>query len=160
MWMLEQLPSLSNVDVGTASATLKRGCWNSFRHSQTWMLEQFPSLSNVDVGTNRTRKRAEKLPRSVQDGIYAIGKAHMRSTPSLRNCPNVAGSNVRPIVDAGPLSSFEGRSSSASSFHASLLQAIDDVMSLALCPQVASQVDRSVRVWSKYSGRRADVSTM
>ena len=27
---------------------------------------------------------------SFQDGIYALGKAHMRSTPSLRRVPNVA----------------------------------------------------------------------
>ena len=27
---------------------------------------------------------------SVQDGIYALGKAHIRSTPSLRSFPNVA----------------------------------------------------------------------
>ena len=27
---------------------------------------------------------------SVQGGIYALGKAHMRSTPSLRCFPNVA----------------------------------------------------------------------
>ena len=26
---------------------------------------------------------------SVQDGIYALGKAHMRSIPSFRNVPNV-----------------------------------------------------------------------
>ena len=37
------------------------------------------------------------------------------------------------------LSSFQGRSSSASSFHTSLLQAVAGVMSLALCPQVVSQ---------------------
>ena len=49
------------------------------------------------------------------------------------------GSSVRQIDD-GPLSSFQGRSSSDSSFHAPLLQAIDGVLSLALCPQVASQV--------------------
>ena len=42
------------------------------------------------------------------------------------------GSNVR-LIDDGPLSFFQGRSSSAFSFHASLLQAIDGVMSLALC---------------------------
>ena len=41
--------------------------------------------------------------------------------------------------DDGPLSSFQGRSSNASSFHASLLQAIDGVMSLALFPYVVSQ---------------------
>ena len=27
---------------------------------------------------------------SIQDGIYALEKAHMRSTPSLRSFPNVA----------------------------------------------------------------------
>ena len=40
------------------------------------------------------------------------------------------------LSDDGPVSSFQGRSSSGFSFHASLLQAIDGVMSLALCPQV------------------------
>ena len=41
--------------------------------------------------------------------------------------------------DDGPLSSFQRISSSVSFFHASLLQAVDGVMSLALCPQVVSQ---------------------
>ena len=40
---------------------------------------------------------------------------------------------------------FQGRSSSASTFHASLLQAIDGVMSLALCPQVVSQASQNFR---------------
>ena len=76
---------------------------------------------------------------SVQNSIYVLGKAHMRSTPSLRGFPNVAfeTSNVR-LIDADPLSSFQGRSSSASSFHASLFQAFDSVMSSALYPQVVS----------------------
>ena len=47
--------------------------------------------------------------------------------------------------DAGPLTSFQGRSSSASSLRASLLQAIDDAMSLALCPQVVSQAPQHFR---------------
>ena len=46
--------------------------------------------------------------------------------------------NVR-LIDDGPLPSFQGRSSSASSFHTSLLQAIDDVVSFGLCPQVMFQ---------------------
>ena len=54
------------------------------------------------------------------------------------------GSNVR-LTDDGLLSSFQGRSSSASSFHASLLQEIDGVMSLALCPQVVSQASQHFR---------------
>jgi len=35
---------------------------------------------------------------SVQDGIYALGKAHMRSTPSLRGFPNVAFETVPMFV--------------------------------------------------------------
>ena len=53
-------------------------------------------------------------------------------------------SNVR-LTDDGPLSSFQGRSSSASSFHASLLQASSGVMSLALCSQVVSQASQHFR---------------
>ena len=49
----------------------------------------------------------------------------------------LSGSNVR-LTDDGPLLSFQRRSSSASSFRASLLQAIDGVTSLALFPQVVS----------------------
>ena len=43
---------------------------------------------------------------SVQDGTYALGKAHMCSTPSLRIFPNVAfqnGSNVC-LIDDGSIS--------------------------------------------------------
>ena len=46
--------------------------------------------------------------------------------------------NVR-LIDDGPLSSLQGRSSSASSFHTALLQAIDGVVSFGLCPQVMFQ---------------------
>ena len=43
------------------------------------------------------------------------------------------------LIDDGPFSSFQTNlSSSTSSFNASLLQAIDGVMSLALCLQVVS----------------------
>ena len=45
------------------------------------------------------------------------------------------------------LSSFQGRSSSASSFHASFLQAIDGMMSLALCVSSSSTLQI-------FSGRR------
>ena len=54
------------------------------------------------------------------------------------------GSIVR-LIDDDPLSSFQGRSSSSSSFNASLLQAIDVVMSLALSPQVVSQTSQHFR---------------
>ena len=71
----------------------------------------------------------------------------MRSTPSLRSFLNNAFetvSNVR-LIDDGPLSSFQGRSSSASSFHVPLLQPIDGVMFLALCQQVVSQASQHFR---------------
>ena len=54
------------------------------------------------------------------------------------------GSSVR-LIDDGPLSSFQGRSSSASSFKAFLLQAISGVISLVLCPQVVSQASQHFR---------------
>ena len=44
-------------------------------------------------------------------------------------------SNVR-LIDDGPLSSFQGRLSSASPFHTSLFPAIDGMMFSALWPQV------------------------
>ena len=42
------------------------------------------------------------------------------------------------LIDSGPLLFFQGRLSTSSSFHISLLQAVRGVMSLALCPQVVS----------------------
>ena len=78
-------------------------------------------------------------------------KTHMRSTPSLRSFPNVAFQTVPVFVwlTMALVSSFEGRSSSASSFHASLLQAIDGVLSLALWPQVVSQAQqRWISEWT------------
>jgi len=53
-------------------------------------------------------------------------------------------SNVR-LIDDDPFSSFQGRLASTSSFHAPLLQVIDGVMSLALCPQVVSQAPQHFR---------------
>ena len=61
-------------------------------------------------------------------------------------------SNVR-LIDDGALSPLQWSSSNASSFHASLLQAIDGVMFLALCPQVVFQapqhsaLDRRSSAW-------------
>ena len=52
--------------------------------------------------------------------------------------------NVR-LTDDGPLSRFQRRSSSASSFHAYLLQMIGGVMFLALCQQVVSQAPQHFR---------------
>ena len=56
------------------------------------------------------------------------------------------GSNVH-LIDNGPHPSFQGRSSSTSSFNVSLLQAISGMMSLALCPQVVSQASQHQSFW-------------
>ena len=65
--------------------------------------------------------------------------AHMSAPP-----PPSSSTHIHTLhnyrTDDGPLSSFQGRSSSASSFHTSLFKAIDGLMSLALCPKVASPV--------------------
>ena len=66
----------------------------------------------------------------------------MLSTPSLRSFPNVVFETVPMFVSVignDLLSSFQRRSSSASSFRASLLRVISGLMSLALCPKVVSQ---------------------
>ena len=85
---------------------------------------------------------------SVQDGICSLGgkktyALHHVSQKFPQRCFR-NGSNVR-LIDDGPLSSFQGRSSSASYFHVSLLQAIDSVTTLALCPHVVSQATQHFR---------------
>ena len=47
--------------------------------------------------THNSSTKSQKFS-SVQDGIYALGKAHMRSTPSLRSSPNVAFETVPMFV--------------------------------------------------------------
>ena len=87
------------------------------------------------------------LFRSAQDDIYSLGKAHMRSTQSLRSFSNVAFEAVPTLrlIGCRPLSSFQERLSSSSPFQDSLSQAIDGVMSLALCPHVLSQAPQHFR---------------
>ena len=79
---------------------------------------------------------------SVQDGIYALRKAHL----SFRSFLNIASeiSNVH-LIDSGPLWPFQGRLPSTSSFYVSLLQVNNDAMSLALCPQVVSQASQHLK---------------
>ena len=111
------------------------------------------------------------LSLSVQfspNGIYALGKAHMRSTPSLRSFPNVPFETVQMFVwltmncihlqrswrqRRWPSLVLSRKRLSSSSFHASLLQAIDGVMSLALYPQVFSQVPQNFRSSKKQDTR-------
>ena len=84
---------------------------------------------------------------SALGGIYTLGKSYIRSTPSLRSSPDDTSGTVPNVhlTDNGSSSSFPGRSLGASSFHASLLQLIGGVLSLALCPQVVSQAPQHFR---------------
>ena len=83
---------------------------------------------------------------AVHDCIYAPGKAHLLSTMSLRRFPSIAFETVPVFVWLTvAFSSFQGRLSSASSFHAFLLQAINSVVYLALCLQVLYQPPQHFR---------------
>ena len=67
-------------------------------------------------------------------------------TPISQNFPwpCLWNSVIVHLIDDGLLRSFQGRSSSASSFNASLLQVIDGVMSLALCLLVVSWASKNI----------------
>ena len=86
--------------------------------------------------------------RSVHDGIYAFDKAHVCSKTSLRSSPRCCLSNSCLVLPISFFSSLQGRSSSVSSFCASVLQAIDDTISLTLGPQVVSEAPLRSSVWA------------
>ena len=92
--------------------------------------------------------RVKKWVQLVPDGIYVLRKAHIYAlhpvSQKLLHCCHWSGSNVH-VTDNGPLSSFQGRLSSMSLFNASLLQAIEGVMSLGLCPHAVSQAPQHFR---------------
>ena len=77
--------------------------------------------------------------------IYALGRAHnLYVRLRLRVFPSISFETVPVFVCLTmtlslSLLSFQGRSSSASSFHGYLLQAIDGVMSLVLCQQTMTR---------------------
>ena len=83
-------------------------------------------------------------------GICALGKAHKYALHRVsQKFPQRClwnGSNVH-LIDDGPLSSFQGRSPNAYSFHASPSRR--SMVSLALCPQVVSQAPQHFRSLEK-----------
>lgn len=72
------------------------------------------------------------------------GKAHVRSN-SFVKCFLRWNSSTVGLTDDGIFSPSQGRSSRSSSFHTSLLQAIDGTMSFALRPQARSQTPQHLR---------------
>ena len=82
----------------------------------------------------------------VQDGVHALGKAHLCSTRSLRNVPSVAFETI-PVFTSWT-AAFSGPSKEdcwAFPLLTPLLQVIGCVMSLALCQQVVSQAPQHFR---------------
>ena len=74
-----------------APSSLKKGCCKPGFGVCDSLTDTDPALGTTDwrVTFFSFKYRSVQFS-SAQDGIYALGKAHMRSTPSLRNFPNVA----------------------------------------------------------------------
>ena len=95
------------------------------------------------------------VPYRTERTFLQLKMVSMRSEKQIILCSPPRLSEVSPMFPFGTvamlvwltmaLSTFQGRSSSASSFQPSRLQAIDGVMSLALCPQVVSQAPQHFR---------------
>ena len=99
----------------------------------------FQKKTNIDISKKKVQF-SSRWYLCAQKSPYALHPVSQKFPQS---------SNVR-LIDDGPLSSFQGRSSSASAFIASLLQAISGVISLALYPQLVS-----VSSSSTYSEKQA-----
>ena len=115
---------------------------NKYRHKQT---NTDTNKGNVSK-ENKHRHKQKKVQFSSRWYLCAQ-KIPYALHPVSQKFPQC--SNVR-LIDDGPLSSFQGRSSSASAFITSLLQAINGVISLALYPQLVS-----VSSSSTYSEKQA-----
>ena len=87
--------------------------------------------------------RPRKSGRSVQDGIYVLGPAHTPSIPYLRISPGVALETVPELVwlTMALFRSFKEDRRELPFLRASLLQAIDDVMSLCLSCTLQPRID-------------------
>ena len=94
---------------------------------------KLPILSSLLQFSSRRYLCAQKSPYALQPVSQKFSQC------CLSNCSSVC------LIDNGLLSSFQKRLSGASSFKASLLQAINGVMSLALCPQVVFHASQHLR---------------
>ena len=74
--------------ISTAVLGSVKDCCSSFEST----LVRTPPIASVSLS------RAHRGVRSFSDDIYSLGKAYMRSTPSLRRFPNVAFEMVPVLV--------------------------------------------------------------
>ena len=141
-------------------------CWYNFKQrwksSHNWVrmmrvqrnLQSCENSPEISLGMGEhhfmiTERFSSIQFSSVQDGIYAFETPHNYalhpvSEKSPQRCPWNS-TNVRLIGD-GHLSSFQGRSSSAPSFYASLLQESDVVMSFVFYENVSVSEDTAEEV--------------
>ena len=99
-----------------------------------------PCSSSVIVTTSRSSVQLKIVSRSTQKCSHTLHITYQKfSQCCLWNSSNVC------LTDNRPLFSFRRKSSSASSFHASLFHAMDDVMLLDMCLQVLSQAPQYLR---------------
>ena len=83
------------------------------------------------------QKIVKKMLSSVSGHMFVLRKVHMRSTESLGNSPVFFLETAllfAGLTDTGHVSYLDGRSSTAAPLHTSLLQTVDRLTSLALCP--------------------------
>ena len=110
-------------------------------------------LSNPWIWTSGIMGRVKQnVSRRVQfsllpEGMYALGKAHKLSTSSLRSSPNIAFDTVPMSVWLTMVLSrpFKEECRALAALPTPLLQAIDGVVSLALCLHIASQAPQQFR---------------
>ena len=96
------------------------------------------------LSLNPRRKSVSTFRSSVQYILYALEKAHIRSTPFLIGFHSIAFETVAVLVwlTTALFGPSQRRSQRACPFYASLLRATDAVVSLELCSQVAFQASQ------------------
>ena len=104
-----------------------------------------------DTETQREREReremacqmiVKKMLSSVSAHMFVLRKAHLRSTLSLGNSPVFFFETAivfAGLTDIGHASYLDGRSSNVAPLYTSLLQTVDRLTFLAMCPQGVSR---------------------
>ena len=127
------------------------GRWTCRRACPAWTVEQSRCHCQPQLTLNRETGQLINHDlvqfASVPDSIYALGKAHMRST-THENFPDVAFKIVPSFVwmtRTHTRAFKEDRRALLFHSYVPLLQAIEDVMHYFVCPQAVSQVPQHFR---------------
>ena len=117
---------------------------NSERSGDSYSDQAQTAFHPFFLSLNHRRKSVSTFRSSVQYILYALEKAHIRSTPFLIGFHCIAFETVAVLVwlTTALFGPSQRRSQSACPFYASLLRATDAVVSLELCSQVAFQASQ------------------